>query len=157
NATGFRRARLGAQGSVGDQVNWVAELDFAGGNISFKDVFVGVSDLPIIRRIRVGHMVEPFSLEGYTSSNYFPFVERSPIDSFDPARNWGVGIFSYSPNQRATLDLGVFRSGTSNSSGNDISDGNDIAYDVRVTGLPWYDAESDGRYLMHLGAAFSQR
>src|SRR5262249_20660337 len=24
-------------------------------------------------------------------------------------------------------------------------------------GLPWYDAASDGRYLMHLGAAFSQR
>jgi phosphate-selective porin OprO and OprP len=157
NATGFRRARLGAQGSVGDQVQWVAEFDFAGGNISFKDVFVEVTQLPIVRRVRVGHMVEPFSLEGYTSSNYFPFAERSPIDALDPARNWGVGMFSYTPNQRATLDLGAFRSGTSNASGNDIGDGNDMAYDARVTVLPWYDVESDGRYLMHLGAAFSQR
>jgi phosphate-selective porin OprO/OprP len=32
-----------------------------------------------------------------------------------------------------------------------------MAYDVRVTGLPWYDTASEGRYLMHLGAAFSQR
>src|SRR5439155_19333231 len=30
DATGFRRARLGAQGYVGEQVNWVAEFDFAG-------------------------------------------------------------------------------------------------------------------------------
>ena len=29
NATGFRRARLGAQGSVGEQVHWIAEFDFA--------------------------------------------------------------------------------------------------------------------------------
>src|SRR5262249_4245869 len=98
---------------------------------------------------------EPFSLEGYTSSNYFPFAERSPIDSLDPARNWGVGIFSYTDNERATLALGAFKSGTSNESGNDIGDGNDMAYDIRVTGLPWY--ESDGCYLLHLGAAFSQR
>jgi phosphate-selective porin OprO and OprP len=157
NATGFRRARLGAQGSVGEQVHWVTEFDFAGGDISFKDVFVGLSDLPVIKRVRVGHQVEPFSLEGYTSTNYFPFVERSPIDALDPARNWGVGIFSYPDNQRATLMLGAFRSGSSNASGNDIGDGNDMAYDVRVTGLPWYDTASEGRYLMHLGAAFSQR
>jgi phosphate-selective porin OprO/OprP len=32
-----------------------------------------------------------------------------------------------------------------------------MAYDVRVTWLPWYDAVSEGRSLMHLGAAFSQR
>lgn len=157
NATGFRRARLGAQGSVGEQAHWIAEFDFAGGDISFKDVFIGMSQLPLVDRVRVGHQVEPFSLEGYTNSNYFPFVERSPIDSLDPARNWGVLMLSYTDNQRATLMLGAFRSGTSNESGNDIGDGNDMAYDVRVTGLPWYDAASEGRYLMHLGAAFSQR
>jgi phosphate-selective porin OprO/OprP len=157
NATGFRRARLGAQGSVGEQVHWIAEFDFAGGEISFKNVFVGLSQLPLIKRVRVGHQVEPFSLEGYTSSNYFPFVERSPIDALDPDGNWGVLMLSYPDNQRATLMLGAFRSGTSNESGNDIGDGNDMAYDVRVTGLPWYDLASEGRYLMHLGAAFSQR
>jgi phosphate-selective porin OprO/OprP len=157
NATGFRRARLGAQGTVGEQVNWVAEFDFAGGDISFKDVFVGVNQLPIVRRVRVGHMIEPFSLEGQTSSNYFPFVERSPIMALDPARNWGVGMFSYTDDERATLALAAFRSGTSNASGNDVGDGNDMAYDLRITGLPWYDAASEGRYLMHLGGAFSQR
>src|SRR5262245_35691144 len=75
DATGFRRARLGAQGYVGEQVNWVAEFDFAGGFISFKDVWIGLDDLPIVRRVRVGHLREPFGLEALTSSNYIPFIE----------------------------------------------------------------------------------
>ena len=94
NATGFRRARIGAQGTIGDNVNWVTEFDFAGGDISFKDVYGEVNLLPFVRRVRVGHMKEPFSLEGQASSNDLPFVERSPIMALDPARNWGVGFFS---------------------------------------------------------------
>jgi phosphate-selective porin OprO/OprP len=157
SVTGFRRARLGAQGTVGEQVNWKAEFDFAGGQVSFRDVYAGLDELPFIKRIRVGHMLEPFSLEVATSSNYFPFAERSSIVALDPAYNWGVGIFSYSPNERATLEAGIFRDGTSNSSGNDLSGQNDMAYDVRATCLPWYDRESNGRYLLMLGGAFSQR
>lgn len=157
NATGFRRARLGAQGTVGEQVDWVSEFDFAGGNVSFKDIFVDVTELPLIDRIRLGHMNEPFSLEGLTSSNHFTFVERSPIMALDPARNWGLAFFSHTASERATLAFGAFRSGTSNNTGNDISDQNDWAYTARVTGLPWYREEADGRYLVHLGAAFSQR
>ncbi len=124
DATGFRRARLGAEGTVGDQVNWVAEFDFAGGVISFRDVYVGVNELPVIDRVRVGHFIEPLSLEGMTSSNYFSFVERSPAYALEPARNWGVGIYSYTENERATLDVAAFRSGTSNSTGDAIGNGN---------------------------------
>src|SRR5262249_17874747 len=105
NATGFRRARLGAEGYIGEQVNWVAEFDFAGGNISFKDVWVGIDKLPWLKRVRVGHMIEPFGLEINYNSNYFPFVERSPVSALDPARNWGVGIFSYTENERATVQV----------------------------------------------------
>ena len=75
NAVGFRRARLGAQGTVGEQVYWVSEFDFAGGDIAFKDVLIGLDKLPLIRRVQIGHMLEPFSLEGYTSSNQITFME----------------------------------------------------------------------------------
>ena len=155
DASGFRRARLGAEGTVGEHVGWVAEFDFAGGVIAFKDVYLEVGKLPIVRRVRVGHISEPFSLEEATSSNYFPFVERSSIAALDPGRNWGVEIASYSDDERMTLQLGAFRTGTSNNTGDDISSRNEMAYDARITGLPWY--ESEGRHLMHLGAAFSQR
>jgi phosphate-selective porin OprO and OprP len=155
DATGFSRARLGAQGTVGDQVDWVAEFDFAGGNIAFKDVYVGIDDLPIIRRVQVGHMFEPFSLEAATSSNYFALVENSPIMALDPARNWGVLMLAYTENERATFQVGAFRSGTSGGSGDDISSQNDMAYDVRATVLPWY--QENGRRLFALGTAFSER
>jgi phosphate-selective porin OprO/OprP len=155
DATGFRRARLGADGTVGEQVDWVAEFDFAGGAISFRDVFIGIDKLPLIRRIQVGHMLEPFSLEVATSPNFFAFVECSPLAALDPARNWGVLVLSYTENERATLQVGAFRTGTSNSSGDDFSGQNDMAYDVRATVLPWY--QDSGRRLFALGAAFSNR
>jgi len=156
NAVGFQRARLGAQGTVGDQVRWVAEFDFAGGDIVFKDVYVALEELPIIRQIRVGHFPEPFSLEGEISSNGMTFIERSPQYALDPDRNWGVGIYTYTEDKRVTLAVGAFRSGTGNN-GNDIGDANDMAYTSRVTGLPWYDSASDGRYLFMIGSAFSYR
>lgn len=156
NAVGFRRARLGAEGSVGEQVRWVSEFDFAGGTISFKDVFVAVEKLPYIRQLRVGHFPEPFSLEGEISSNGLTFVERSPINALDPDRNWGVCFYTYTENERMTWALGAFRSGTG-TNGNDIGDPNDWAFTTRITGLPWYDETADGRYLMHVGLAFSQR
>ena len=155
NAVGFRRARLGALGEVGESVYWKAEFDFAGGNIAFKDVYVGLKDVPVLRRIQIGHMPEPFSLEGQTSSNDLPFVERTPVYELDPQRNWGVLALTYTDNERATAQFGVFRSGTSNNTGDDISNLNDLGYDLRVTALPWY--ENTGEYLMHIGGAFSQR
>jgi phosphate-selective porin OprO/OprP len=155
DAVGFRRARLGAAGEVGDYVYWNAEFDFAGGNIAFRDVYIGVQGIPLLRRIQIGHQVEPFSLEGATSTNTLPFVERSPIYEIDPDRNWGIAAHSYTDDERATFHLGVFRGGTSNSTGDDISNFNDVCYDTRVTYLPWY--RDDGLYLMHVGGAFSER
>jgi phosphate-selective porin OprO/OprP len=157
DAVGFRRARLGAQGYVGDQVVWVAEFDFAGGNVAFKDVYVAVTDLPVVRELRVGNFCEPFSLEGAISSNYMAFVERSQAMPMDPQRHWGVGMFSYTDNERMTFQAGIFRSG-SNNTGNDIANDNDMQYTARITALPWYDPNADGGpRLLHIGAAFSQQ
>lgn len=154
NVVGFRRARIGAQGTVGENVDWVAEVDFAGGDVALKDMWIGINDLPIVRRIRVGNASVPFSLEGQTNSNYITFCERSPIMSLDPARKWGVYFLSYTEDERITLQAGIYRSGT-NSTGNDSGDGNDMGYIARITALPWY--EDDGRYLFMIGGAFVQQ
>jgi phosphate-selective porin OprO/OprP len=157
DAVGFRRARLGAQGTVGEQVRWVAEFDFAGGNVAFRDVYVAVTNLPVVRELRVGNFLEPFSLEGATSSNYMPFVERSAADVFDPAHHWGAGMFSYTDNERMTFQAGVFRSG-SNNTGNDITNSRDLQYTARVTALPWYDPSAvNGPRLFQIGGVISQQ
>ena len=72
-------------------------------------------------------------------SNDFTFVERSPAFALDPARNWGVGFFSYSDDERATLAGGAYRTGTNNT-GDDVGDGNDMAYTARATALERYRA-----------------
>ena len=156
NAVGFRRARLGAQGTIGESASWIAEFEFAGGNIRFRDVYAEVDDLPWLRRFRVGHMREPFSLEGYTSSNVITFCERSPINALDPTRNWGLGAFAYSENERFVCQGGAFWDGTNSNTGDASGDANQMAYTIRMTGLPWCDDGENGR-LMHVGAAASQR
>jgi phosphate-selective porin OprO/OprP len=156
NAVGFRRLRLGSEGTAGEMTRWVAEVDFAGGDVSIKDAFVAVNNLPFLREVRVGHIAEPFSLEGQIRSIWFPFTERSPAFTLDPARNWGVGVFSYTEDQRLFVQAGAFRSGTDNT-GTDVGDGNDWAYTARVVGLPWYEECGDSLRLWHVGGAASQR
>ena len=156
NAVGFRRARLGAEGTAGEQTRWVTEFDFAGGDVRLRDAFLAVNRLPVLREVRVGHFKEPFTLEGQDRSVSFPFTERSPAFTFDPVRTWGVGAFSYTDDRRLFVQAGAFKSGTDNS-GTDVGDGNDLAYTARVVGLPWYAEAGNSLSLLHVGGAASQR
>lgn len=156
DAVGFRRARLGARGDIGEQVHWIGLFDFASGSIAFRDVFVAVDKLPWLGEVRVGNFREPFSLEGQTSSSDMPFVERSPAVVLDPAYHWGVGLFNYTESERATVQAGIFRSG-SGSNGAVFSDSNDLQYTARLTGLLWKGGTADAPTLVHVGGAFSQQ
>lgn len=156
NGYGFRRVRLGAQGTVGDSASWVSEVELAGGNVRLRDVFVGLDALPGVRQVRVGYFREPFSLEGMTSSNFMTFLERSPQNVLAPARNWGVGGFWWPDDERLLFSLGVFRDGTG-SNGQSLGDGPNWAYTARLTGLPVYEPDGEVFRLVHLGGAFSQR
>ena len=44
--------------------NSKAQYDFAGGTTKFKDVYLGLTDIPYLGKIRVGHMKEPFRSGG---------------------------------------------------------------------------------------------
>jgi phosphate-selective porin OprO/OprP len=156
NGYGFRRVRLGAQGSYGDSTSWVSEVELAGGSVRLRDVFVGLDALPGVRQVRVGHFREPYSLEGMTSSNFITFTERSPLNNLSPARNWGVCGFWWPDSERLLFSTGVFRDGT-DSSGQSIGDGDNWSYTSRLTGLPIYESGDSDFRLLHLGMAFTQR
>jgi phosphate-selective porin OprO/OprP len=156
NATGFRRARLGAQGTYGDELRWVAEFDFADRDVRFSDVFAGLGGLPVPGELRVGHFREPFGLEGQIGSNYWPFLEPAPGNCLDPSRNWGVGLYSYLPDETATLAVSVFRAG-SDRVGRQQTDDLALAYTARATWLAYHDGANDPMSLVHVGAAASRR
>ncbi|MFO0809682.1 MAG: porin [Gemmataceae bacterium] len=156
NGYGFRRVRLGAQGNIGDSSRWVSELEFVGGGVQLLDVFVGLTAIPYVREIRVGHFREPFSLEGATGVPFVTFLERSPLNELDPARNWGVAGYWWPENERTEFALGVYRNGTTNG-GQSLGDEDTWSYTARLTGLPIYNPDDCAFRLLHLGMALSYR
>lgn len=156
NGYGFRRVRLGAQGTIRDSARWVSEVELAGGTVRLRDVYIGLLALPGVNEVRVGYFREPFSLEGMTSSNYITFLERSPANQVDPARNWGICGYWRPENERLLYSLGLFRNGTNNG-GQSLGDQDTWSTTTRLTGLPVYDPDGAIFQLVHLGGAFSFR
>jgi phosphate-selective porin OprO and OprP len=151
DGTEFRRTRLQVSAVMYKNVNFRAEYDFAGGS-TIKDLYIGVSDLPGVGNVRVGHFKEPFTLDEPTSDNNTTFMERALPNTFAPSRNTGVMFHDALAKQRMTWQLGVFRDT------NEFGDGSgDGKYNLtgRVTGRPWY--QDGGRKLVHAGLGYSRR
>src|SRR3546814_742170 len=75
NGTGFRRARLGFEGTAFKDFNWRIEADFAGNSVNLQDAYVQyVGYKPL--QITLGQHKAPFGLESNNSDNYNVFLER---------------------------------------------------------------------------------
>jgi phosphate-selective porin OprO/OprP len=151
DGVGFRRVRFYMAGSIYENVDYMLQLDFAGGGTALRDAYIGLTDLPL-GKLRMGQFKEPFSLEELTSSNYMTFVERALPNAFAPSRNVGFMLHDVALDSRMTWAAGLFRD--TDDTGFDMDDG---GYNLtgRVTGLPWY--KDKGQSLLHLGAAYSYR
>lgn len=153
-ATGFRRARIGAEGHFTPDSRYVFEIDLASGQVVLRDGYIGAGDIQQDGEFKFGHMREPFSLEGGTSSTAYSFMERSFINTLDPARNWGLAYTRHDPANQMNVMIGMFQAGT------DASDiqfgvGSNTALTAKATKLLWY--ENDGEQLMHVGLVVSER
>lgn len=149
----FRRARLDVAGTIYDSVDFKAQYDFAGGDADFRDVWLGLREVPFVGSIRAGHQKEPFSLEELTSSNNITFMERALPNAFSPGRNTGLLLRNAVLDQRITWGIGVFEDvDDTGDSFNDFEDWNATA---RVTGVPWY--VEDGTRLLHLGLSYTHQ
>ena len=150
----FRRAQIYLSGLLYNRVQFKAQYDFAGGTAKFKDVFIGLLDVPVVGNILVGHFIEPFLLETHVSNKYLTFLERSLLfEAFAPDRNPGIAIYDQELDGRLFWAAGWFKEAASDppvarESGNN-------AVTVRLAGLPWF--ERKGRHLLHLGASYSYR
>lgn len=99
----FRAARIGLQGQLGT-FKYVGELDFAGGETSFKDfnlTYKGPID------IKIGQMKTTNSMEETTSSINISFLERAMVtDAFGIDRRLGLVLAKTGTNYG--LSAGVF-------------------------------------------------
>ena len=148
--TEFRRVRIYSSGKIYGTVKYKLQLEFAGGKIAFKDVFIELNKLPIKGSLRVGHFKEPLRLEALTSSKYITFMERGLPIAFAPERNTGA-MYHTTFGDKLSIQSGVFRN--SDAFGNDKSATNNVNITSRIT----YLAMSDGDKLLHLGISNSIR
>lgn len=118
-------------------------------------VYMTFKDIPILGNMRIGSQQDWFSLEHVVSDWFQDFMERSPLmDAFSGADNNGftpgISLFNTAESQLASWQLGVYKNNVYDS-GFTYNIGDAWMYGGRATWTPYYDEESNGRYLVHLG------
>ena len=144
----FRRVRLFNSGQVYKNVKYKIQFDFAGEEVSFKDVYMEITKVPFVGNVKVGHFKEPFRLEALTSSKYITFMERGFPIEFYPERNVGLMLYNSFMNNKLSVQAGIFQNGVSEEAQNDNRN-----ITSRITFLPI----NNKNQLLHLGIGFSNR
>lgn len=150
SGVGFRRARLEMGGTIYRDVIYKAVYDFADGK--FKDVLVGLKNVPFVQKVMAGHYKVPMSLEEQTSSKYITFMERSAVvNAFSPGRRMGGGIemeeiFGV---ENTTFSAMVYRPGAEIEFNKNFVGEGDYAFGARGT---WAYVQ-DKTHLFHLGGS----
>ena len=151
----FRRARLYFDGTVYERLFFKAQYDFASGNPTFKDVYMGLKGLGPVGSVQVGQFKEPFYLDEMTSDDYITFMERGTSNVFAPDRQVGVMATNTLADKRMQWQLGTFR--VVNDVGQAFNSFSSTDWDIatRFTGTPIYADE--GAHLLHLGVDYVHR
>lgn len=152
----FRRARLQANGAVTPNMNYFLQMDFAFfGRPTFTDLWMELTQVPVLGNVRVGQWKQPFSLEVVSSFRYTTFAERSlNFQAFVPFRHIAVGFYDWSEEERMTWAASVYRPGQDQFGGS-LSDTGGYAGVARITALPWWDESANGRRYLHAGLGYN--
>jgi phosphate-selective porin OprO/OprP len=147
DATRIRRARLGVQGTVWKNIDYILEADFAGNRVSLADAYMQYTGLPV--DLRIGHFKTFNALEEMYSANNITFMERAAfMQAFElGVRRVGAGGI-YDENKHWTLAAGYF-----GANAGEISNDESEAFGARATLAP---INREGRVL-HLGASVRHR
>jgi phosphate-selective porin OprO and OprP len=166
----MRRARLRADGTIGETVDFVTEVNFANiqdvtnqdtttqiGSVGLTDFYATFKQVPLLQNVRIGHFKEPIGLEHLTSANDWYYMERSPgHDAFLQPFNYATGIMAFNAycDDRITSAIALTRVGKQTVSPFSFGAGpGEYALTGRLTCLPVYADE--GRELLHLGIGYS--
>ena len=164
DGTFFRRIRPFWEGTAYDTFEWsiMPALEQIQNNlINIDEMWVGAYGIPLIGRVRVGHLKVPQGLEGnqFSSSRVQTFQENAAYtDAFYNIFGSGICFLNSYLDDRMTSQAMLYRNDTSytrgNSTGVDFGDG---AYAVtgRMTGLLL--DENEDRHLLHVGLSGTYR
>ena len=161
----FRRVRIFLSGTGYGVYEYKLQLDFEpegedtddkDSGVSFKDLYVGMTDVCFFQHIRFGHQYERVGLETMTSSKYITFMERYAGNKvFNAERNVGLQVFNSNCDNSVGLQYGVYFprrfDDVDEVSHETINDNQGIDFHARLFASPYYCGE--GRHAVHIGAA----
>ena len=154
NGTGFRRARIGFEGTAFKKFNYRIEVDFAGNVVNLTDAYLQYVASPSFL-ITAGQHKAPFGLESNNSDNYNVFMERGMFtNAFGNAgaeRRIGVSTAYQSETFNAAMGLFGDNESISRSQVAPVTDTPDESWGVnaRATWEPVFEPEK----ILHLGLA----
>lgn len=157
---GFRRVRLGAMGDLNDNIFYRIQTEFADPNdFQFRDVFIGIRDLPLLNTVIIGNHKRPYNLDQLNSSNANVFLDRPFVaDAFnDSARRFGVSTNNHTEDLRFNYRSGVFNLENIQNNGAFFGDDYQLEVGSRFATTAWYDEHSGGRGYLHLGVSSAHR
>ncbi len=137
----LRRLRFGVESDL--TPDWLVKLKFdADDSVEINDAYIRYTGFDFAN-ITLGKQKEPFGLERLMSTGSLPLIERSMMSrAISPSRSLGINL---SGNQGpVNWQIGYFQD-------DNAEKGNAVT--GRLTWTPW----QQGKNLVHLGAAFSER
>lgn len=164
DGTGFRRARLAAMGKVAEFTNYQLEVDFAAaGRPSFFDNYVEQGNIPWLGAVKIGHFLQPFSVDAMSGFRNLVFLERSlPFLAFVPFRRVGVQCSYLTEDEMTQWAYSGYRTGGLNNAplgdsqfATDFGDVGGYSFSTRITHLIQYDQVAGDRYLWHVGGGYN--
>ena len=155
NGTGFRRARIGLEGTALKWWNYRIEVDFAGNVVNMTDAYLQYTKIPKAV-LTAGQFKAPFGLESNNSDNYNVFLERgmftNAFGNVGAERRIGASV-AYAPKETLNLAIGLFGDNESigRSSVAAVTDTPDESWGVngRATWEPLFDTGK----IVHLGVS----
>lgn len=154
----FRRIRIGASGELSSNIIFKYEGEFAGGaNASYRDVYLGVKDLPVFNTVLIGNQKRPYGLDHLNSSKTNVFIERPFIVEAlnQDARRLGVASYGVSKDERYNWRYGVYNQRLTQNLSGFIGDDYQLEVTGRLASTPWYDESSGGRGYLHVAVSGS--
>lgn len=108
SGTGFRRARMGLEGTMYQDWKWRIEADFAEGDgVSLEDAYIQYKGIEGLTFTALQHKY-PFSIENLTSSRFITFMERPLIVNAFGGDTRRIGLSAKHGSEFWTLAAGIF-------------------------------------------------
>lgn len=158
NGLGFREARITMTGTGYGFLDYKFELGFEKSsqyNPSYKDIFVGIQNVPFLEYVRVGHQyVEDAGSEICNGTTNYTFMEApAPAGQHFTARRLGVSSRHLFADDRARLFMGIYDATNIGDIHYMKDDNQGVMLNTRFTFAPAYCQE--GRQLFLYGAYYN--